>query len=187
MRNFGRLCKDYENIENYEKALADDFQGWHCHHRLETNTSDGERREVAVLAKELNELGLYYDRPAEELIFLTAKEHRTLHNKVNKYFLGKHHSEETKNKMSEAQKGKPKSEESKKKMSEAKKGNQTWLGKKHSKETKNKMSEARKGMRWYNNGEVNTMSKECPPGYGPGRILKKKNDKSFEKVSTKLT
>ena len=170
--SFEKFCKDYKNIENYDKAAADDFQGWHCHHRLQTSLPNGEKREVAVLAKELNELGLYYDRPAEELIFLTAKEHRTLHNKINKHFLGKHHSEETKNKMSEAQKGKHLSEESKKKMSEAKKGNQNWLGKKHSKETKNKMGEARKGMRWYNNGEVNTMSKECPEGFVLGRLRK---------------
>ena len=33
-----RYCKDYENIENYDKALADNFKGWHCHHRLETHT-----------------------------------------------------------------------------------------------------------------------------------------------------
>lgn len=160
--NFEKFCKDYKNIENYDKAKKDDFKGWCCHHRK------GE----FIPTEELKARGMYYNISAEELIFLTAKEHRTLHNKVNKYFLGKHHSEETKNKMSEAQKGKPKSEESKKKMSEAKKGNQTWLGKKHSKETKNKMSEARKDMRWYNNGEVNTMSKECPEGFVLGRLRK---------------
>ena len=36
--NFKLYCKDYENIENYEKAKADNFIGWHCHHRLETHT-----------------------------------------------------------------------------------------------------------------------------------------------------
>ena len=37
MRNF--YCKDYENIENYEKALADNFKGWDCHHRKEVEFS----------------------------------------------------------------------------------------------------------------------------------------------------
>ena len=67
MRNFERLCKDYKNIENYEKAKADDFKNWVCHHRLQTWTSDGKRREVDILAKELKALGMYYNRPAEEL------------------------------------------------------------------------------------------------------------------------
>ena len=26
------FCKNPENIENYEKAKADNFKGWHCHH-----------------------------------------------------------------------------------------------------------------------------------------------------------
>ena len=87
--NFKYYCKDYTNIENYEKAAADNFKGWHCHHRLETHTSDGKRREVDILSDELKSLNMYYNRPAEELIFLTVKEH----NAFNK---GKHHSEEVK-------------------------------------------------------------------------------------------
>ena len=43
---FNRYCKDYQNIENYEKAKADNLKGWECHHRLETHNSDGERRLV---------------------------------------------------------------------------------------------------------------------------------------------
>ena len=53
MRNFKRYCKDYENIENYEKAKADDFKNWEVHHRLETHNSDGERRLVDITADEL--------------------------------------------------------------------------------------------------------------------------------------
>lgn len=37
MRRHKSLCKDYENIENYEKAKADNFKNWECHHRLETH------------------------------------------------------------------------------------------------------------------------------------------------------
>lgn len=92
--NFEKFCKDYENIENYEKAKADNFKGWDCHHRLETHNSDGERRLVDITVKELKALGMYFNRPSSELIFLTISEHSRL-RKV---------SEETKKKMSEAKK-----------------------------------------------------------------------------------
>ena len=123
-------CKDdISLIENYDKAIADDTQTWHCHHRRETIYS----------RSGLIEIGEYYNRPACELIFLTYSEHLRLHQ------LGKHHSEETRKKMSEAKNGenhpmfgKHHSEETRKKMSEATKG------KPHSEETKRKMSEARK-------------------------------------------
>lgn len=111
--------------------IKDNFIGWECHHKLETHTSDGERRLVDITRKELIALDTYYDRPSEELIFLTKSEHKTLHHK------GKHHSEETLKKMSEAQKGHPVSEATKKKLSEA--------AKNMSDETKKKMSEAKKG------------------------------------------
>ena len=74
-----KYCDDYKSIENYEKALADNFKGWHCHHRLETHTSDGERIEVDIVSAELIALGMYYNRPAEELVLMKIKEHRRLH------------------------------------------------------------------------------------------------------------
>ena len=159
------FCKEPEKIENYEKAKADNFKGWDCHHRLETHNSDGERRLVDITRKELVALRMYYNRPASELIFLPTSEHISLHRK------GKHRSEETKKKLSEAQKGnknmlgKHHSEETKKKLSEARKG------RKFSEEHKKKLSEAQKGKLWYNNGKVNTMAKECPEGFVPGRLL----------------
>ena len=142
---YKQYCKDYENIENYEKAKADDFKNWECHHRLETHNYDGERLLIDIKAAELKALGMYYNRPADELIFLRKGEHSSL-RKV---------SEETKKKMSEVRKGKKFSEEHKKKLSEAKKGNT-----------------ATKGTRWYNNGKINIMSKECPDGFTPGRLRK---------------
>ena len=147
--NFKLYCKDYENIENYEKALADNFKGWCVHHRLETHNSDGERRLVDITAAELQALGMYWYMPASELIFLTKSEHSSLH--------------------------KP-SEESKKKMSEAKKEkyigkDNSFYGKQHSEESKKKMSEAQKGRHWYNNGKENRFCFECPEGFIPGRLL----------------
>ena len=116
-------CRQPELIENYSKAIADNSEIWACHHRLETHNSNGERRLVDILGTELIALDLYYDRPPEELIFLTQSEHMRLH-RIGKpgAMKDKHHSEETKRKMSESHKGKPKSEEHKRKLSEAHKG-----------------------------------------------------------------
>ena len=177
---YKRYCKDFENIENYEKAKKDGFVGWCVHHRLETHTSEGERRAVDITAAELLALDMYYHRPAEELIFLTSREHNLLHHK------GKFASEETKNKLREAHKGKKLSEEHKKKIAEAKKGKkfseehkkrlrEAKKGKKLSKETRQKISEAnrinRTGRHWYNNGKENKFCYECPDGFVPGRLL----------------
>ena len=182
MRNFERLCKDYKNIENYEKAKKDDFKGWLCHHRLETYNSDGERRLVDITVSELQALDMYYNRPSSELIFLTRSEHTTLHKKGKQgYWKGKTGpnkgrklSEEHKKKIGEAHDGKHHSEETKKKMRDAHKG------KKHTEETKKKIGKAKKGntatkdMHWYNNGKINIMTYECPEGFTPGRIPWKK-------------
>ena len=168
---FEKYCKDYQDIENYQKAKADNFKGWHCHHRLETHNSDGERRLVDITQKELKALGMYYNRPAEELIFLPRSEHEA-------YKKGKKLSEETRKRISEMNKGenhpmygKHHSEEAKKKMREANKG------KHHSEEAKKKMREAKKGennpafgKHWCNNGKINIRAKERPPGFVPGRL-----------------
>ena len=151
--HFKRFCKDYQDIENYEKAKADNFIGWECHHRLETHTSDGKRREVDIPQKELIALGMYYNRPASELIFLPASEHRALKKGENNPFYGKKHSEESKKRIGEKSKGRRHSEESKKRIGAAHKGN-TYT----------------KGMHWFNNGKINKVCFECPPGFVPGML-----------------
>ena len=143
--NFKGYCKDYKNIENYEKAKVDDFIGWECHHRLETHTPDGKRREVDISHKELKALGMYYNRPASELIFLRKGEHSSFNK-------GKKRSEETRQKLREARKGKKFSEEHKKKLGEAHKGKNIWT----------------RGRHWFNNGKENKLCYECPPGFVPG-------------------
>ena len=68
-------CEDPSLIENYDKAIVDTTQTWDCHHR------------GAVLpcgrfsAEDLKKFGLYFNRPAAELIFLTPSAHRQLHFK----------------------------------------------------------------------------------------------------------
>ena len=129
-----RFCKEPEKIENYEKALADNFKGWECHHR----------KGVDIPREKLLALGMYYNRPASELIFLTRSEHEILHKK------GRRHSEETKKKISEAQKGK-----------------------KYSEETKKKLRLQKTGRHWYNNGKENRYCFECPDGFVTGKLKRK--------------
>lgn len=119
MINIGKVkcyCnEDITQIENYEIAINDDTQTWDCHHRRETD--DG------LSVKQLIELGLYWSRPADELIFLTKYEHHSLHHMYNQTGMnGKHHSENSKQIMSESHKGVPQSEEAKRKNREAHKG-----------------------------------------------------------------
>ena len=144
-------CKDdISLIENYDKAVSDTTQMWHCHHRRETIFSKSD----------LIEIGEYYKRPACELIFLTSLDHKRVHN------LGKRLSTETRKKLSEANKGRHFSEESCKKMSEAKKG-------KHlSEDHKRKIGDVAKGTIWYNNGVKSIRAKTCPEGFVKGRIKK---------------
>lgn len=102
-----RFCsEDISLIENYYDAINDRSQVWHCHHKKEI--------ELNKSRKELIELGLYYNRPASELIFLTPKEHRKIHKPWNKgvkgsnrgFWKDKHLTEETKIKISKSLKGK---------------------------------------------------------------------------------
>lgn len=101
-----RYCSDdISLIENYAEALADNFKGWCMHHRLEF-TLDGE---LALTSEDLKRLGMYYNRPHFELIFMTTRDHRHLHNgdaqrrgtlfKGTTGMLGHKHTEETKRKM----------------------------------------------------------------------------------------
>lgn len=62
--------ENIEDIENFYKALSDKNVVWHIHHR------EGE----TISKKELVERGMYYHRPANELIFLSPLEHCLRHN-----------------------------------------------------------------------------------------------------------
>lgn len=91
-----------ENIENYDKAIADKEHMWHCHHRLEVQGQFRNSKEL------LERCGMYWDRPANELIFLRMDEHRRLHAVGNKYGTVKKLSDETKRKIAEKRMGKGK-------------------------------------------------------------------------------
>ena len=75
-----QYCRgNFEKIENYDLAMADEENVWETHHRLEL-TLNGE---FAHSREELKRLGMYYDRPYYELIYLTTSEHAKLHGVVN--------------------------------------------------------------------------------------------------------
>lgn len=80
-----RVCKEYWKVENYELAKADNFKGWCMHHRLELHPDCSLRFTKNSLIK----LGLYYNRPSNELIWLTKSEHGRIHNLGKKDEKGK--------------------------------------------------------------------------------------------------
>ena len=130
------FCKDYTKIENYEEAMNDTTQTWHCHHIL------GE----ILTRQQLLDHDFYYDVPPCMLKFVTAVEHRSLHTKgKNNPMFGRTFTEEHRRKLSEAHHNI--SEETRKKISEAKKGkNNPMFGRTFTDETRRKMSEAKKGV-----------------------------------------
>ena len=76
-----------EKIEHYKEAEADGFVGWVCHHRFECVETGGITN---ATMKELVAQGLYYHRPASELIFMTLSDHSSLHMRVCRKSKAKH-------------------------------------------------------------------------------------------------
>lgn len=72
------FCKDdITKIKNYNEAINDKNNIWHCHHILELTLDN----EPALSVKDLMRMNMYYNRPYFELIFLKPKDHHSLHNK----------------------------------------------------------------------------------------------------------
>lgn len=110
-----RYCSEsLKLVENYDKAVADTEHQWDCHHR-------GEVLPCGVFSvQDLEKFGLYWHRPASELVFLRYDEHRSLHSK--------NRTKETLSKIEDSKKG----------------DKNPNYGKRLSKETRRKMSEARR-------------------------------------------
>ena len=148
IRSAKEFCKDFEKIENYDKAIADTIQTWHCHHRL------GEIVSTSYL-KSHND---YYNVSPNELIFLTASEHHKIHckNMNNEWhqnlIKGINNQKSNSGRFQKGHKinlGRKHSEERRKQNSESHKGQISWnKGKPWSDKTKQKMSEAKKGKHW---------------------------------------
>ena len=164
---------DISKIENYYEAVNDKETVWHLHHRLETHNSDGERRLVDLNMNELIELDMYYDRPPEELIFVTPSMHSSLHHKGksswNKGTKGicKANSGSFKKGQTPWSKGKHLSEETKAKISATLKGHTTWnKGKILSESQKLAMNEMKIAYR--NNNPLNLKWNEFQKWYRGG-------------------
>ena len=138
--HYAACIEDPENIENFEQAVKDNFIGWKLHHRMETHRRNGKERVTHLSADDLIEWGLYFHRPASELIYLTDSEHAKVHhhrtgktpwNKGKKfpgtgYWVGKKLSDEHRKKLSEKAHLRKYSEERKAKMSSII-GNMIWI------------------------------------------------------------
>ena len=168
-------CEDVKKIQNYQTALEDKNNSWQIHHRLETHTSDGIKRLVQLSVKELIALDMYYNRPANELIFLSVSEHRKLHGEG---YTKEPHSKECKQKISKSVKEyyskheRVMPKETIKKVQEGVfKYYQSTKGIKQARTHSEIMSKKR----WYNNGTISVMKEECPIGFVAGRIMKKRS------------
>ena len=75
IKRIKRYCKEYWKIENYEQAINDKDNKWVCHHRLELTLNGEDAHSV----EELKRLGMYYNIPYFELIFLKRYDHEILH------------------------------------------------------------------------------------------------------------
>lgn len=152
-----RYCsEDISNIENYDKAMADQTQTWDCHHRAEILPCG------RYSINQLQKYGLYYNVPASQLVFLTHFDHMRIHKIGNNFGrkgklgtrLGAIVSEQTKNKIRASKIGKPSPRK----------------GVRLLESTKTKMSEAKKRRHWYNDGEKSVCVRECPIGFKKGRL-----------------
>lgn len=70
--------EDISLIENYHQAIADEEKMWDIHHRRECD----ENGRTLFTKKQLIEMNLYFNRPAEELIFVTRSMHWKLHREI---------------------------------------------------------------------------------------------------------
>ena len=70
--------EDISLIENYHQAIADQTRTWDIHHRKECD----ENGKTLFTKKQLINLGLYFKRPASELVFVTKSMHMKLHREM---------------------------------------------------------------------------------------------------------
>ena len=78
--NAKKYCsEDISLIENYNQAIADKEKMWDIHHRKEC---DDEGRTLFT-HKQLKEMNLYFNRPANELMFVTRSMHWKIHREIH--------------------------------------------------------------------------------------------------------
>lgn len=174
IRSVRRFCAGRpEEIENYMAAFMDNEHTWDIHHRKE---------DEGYSKSKLIELGMYYKRPASELLFLMRREHRRLHKLLGEKnpMLGRHHSDETREKISSTRLARINEGIIKVDTS----GCHTYeSNKKISEKAKERLKDKTrhpmygKTWKWYNDGTRSYMLKEgdpVPENLKPGLLRKKK-------------
>lgn len=156
--NTKKYCsEDISLIENYDLAILSN-EIYDIHHRLETHDKNGNLLNKSLSAKKLIQMGLYYNRPAEELIFLSHSEHQKLHHSFLE--IKTIHSENMKylNKnIIKHNKGK--------RIKRTLEHNE-----KISKSIRSLNQHNNIGTHWYNNGVKSIRAFNCPEGYVEGRL-----------------
>lgn len=153
-------CEDISLIQNYEIAINSSDK-YDCHHRLEIQD------DKTVSVKELKEQGLYYKRPANELIFLKHSEHTLLH-KPHKFIIkGKiKHNEDFKENCRKNMLGKRWYTDGVNNIQ----SRECPKGFRPGRTFKIINNKGSTGFHWYTNGKENVSAKECPKGFRLGRI-----------------
>lgn len=133
-------CENLDLIENFKVASVN-LRVWDCHHRLE---------DKGYSRQQLIDAGIYWHRPANELILLRHNDHAQHHNKgKNNPNFGKTFTAEHKKRLSISHTGernqnfgKPHSAEWNKKIGDSQRGEKGfWFGKKRSKADCQKISQ----------------------------------------------
>ena len=166
-------CEDISLIENYEEAVNSN-ERYDCHHRLEIQ--DDEMVSVETLIKN----NLYYNRPANELIFLTHSNHTKIH-KPSRYMIKGviKHNDEYKERCRQNMLGKRWYTNGKDNIRSRECPEGYYLGRTF-RVANNKGST---GYHWYTNGVDNVSAKECPEGYRLGKIGKPHSEETKKKMS----
>lgn len=150
---YGHYVKDrrIEAVKNYEKALADSFDGWVLHHLLESEHT----------AKDLIKMKKYYYADPSELVWLTEDEHRELHREIAKIPWRVELEKKRRQNLSKAMLGKRKApwpEERKERV--ARKQRELWND-----ERREHYSRIRKEKRENGDNKVNVAQLDGPDGY----------------------
>ena len=127
-----------------------------CHHRNADPFT-------GFCTKDLKKMNMYYDRPADELKIISQSEHTTVHKTGIKF------SDSHKEKLSNAKIGNTNAL--------GHTGSKSWLGRTHTQSSRDKMKlhhVGTLGRHFYNNGCVTIAAFECPDGFVPGRLKRKK-------------
>lgn len=183
--NANAFCiDDISLIENYTEAMNDKENIWVCHHKLG----------IDISRDKLKRLGLYFHRPASELIFMMRSEHISLHSKSKirdetykaRISEGLSHSNKFKEHLYNHNRSTQMRERCRN-MGKNNKGKQSWnkgkpyphKGVPHTDKTKKHLSEVRKNKIWINDGHITKSidkNMPIPDGFVRGCLFNKKKN-----------